>query len=556
MSNEIKYPYSVHSFMLPLRWDYLPEEHSLHTQKSNYTFDTRTELKKFNTKIKDTAWERTFYKINNSPENYNENTYFHAYATYTLFDLNQFEEKTAFDIADNKTMVYYEIKCNNDDKYIICTLDKDFSLKLTGISLHVYNTGIAILTYNLENWSYKLQEDILKINEFGRRIYPQFLGNEMPYTNSTRFVFLAKKIEIHCASLNYGLPIVDDFTSYDSLEEKDTHGYENDGRYTYKTIIEIPQIVQKLFNQNFVYNAEQETKGDIIRFNILTDDRMFFQSWYGNNILADILKKKIKLQNGEESYEYCKNNFWYAFVFGDKSAYSLGIANKIMQERNLLDCTYDRWADYGTLFGFTRDSFVAVSSDVQTLLTNFAPDVRTHFKTMYYQMAVLCLAQRASVLRFSAEISSLSDLGKSKPKEITKRVQQLYLNYIEFINKIYFREITPQIQGIEVYNKFQKLMNIPNDVKDLDNEISELHQYVSLIQDSERNKVADKLNNMAAAFLPLSLIFGILGANFLSEGEMKLVHSPFMNAMLWIVIAVFVAYLIFKLLKKLLKITP
>lgn len=546
----MNYPISTHCFMLPIRWDYLPQDFAKERDKSIYNFDIRTEIEVFNKKLGNTAWERKFYKIDNHPEIYNENTYFHAYATYTLFDLQQADEKDNTIVHKNKTMVYYEIDCIDSDSYTIIALNKTYTLKLTGISLHVYNTGVAILTFNLENWQYKFQEDILKINEFGRRIYPQFLGNQQPFTNSPKHVFLADKIEIKCDKLNYGLPFSDDFTQYDNLKDKETHCVNENGEYIYNTIVDIPNIVKQLFNANFVYNAAQEIQGDVIRFNILTDDRMFFQSWYGNNQLASSFSKEIKLHNNETYFAYAQSNFWYAFIFGDKTAYSLGIANKYMQEKNILECTYDRWAGYGTLFGLTRDSFVAVSSDVDTLIKNFVPDIRIHFKTMYYHMAVLCLAQRASILRFSAEVSSLADLGKSDVKEVTKRVQQLYLNYIEFINKIYFREITPQIQGIEIYQKFQNMMNIPSDIKNLDDEISELHEYVSLLQDEQRNNEADRLNKIATAFLPLTLIFGILGANFIDSKDIKLVENTYANILIWTLVPFIISYLIYFLIRK------
>lgn len=534
MSEE--YPYSVHSFMMPMRWDYFPKDYNFAKGKESFDFDERTNLKIFADKLQATnTWKRKFYRINNSSELYNENTYFHAFATRTLFDMQQHDEFDENHISANKTMIYFELDYTSTDYYKIITNYDEYSLNLTGISLHVYNTGIAILTYNLENWKYPEPEKILHINEFGRRIYPQFLGSSEPLTETTKKIFLAKQLEIKCAAVNYGLPFSDNFSQYDSLQFKETHKVDIYGNYQPNTIIDIPAIIQKLFNDNFVYCAKDEAP-EKIRFNILTDDRMFFQSWYGNNTLADLLGKEEDLYiDKSKSFNYAHNKFWYAYMYGDKKETSLGIANKFLQEKNVLENTYDRWAEYGTLFGFTRDSFVAISSNVKTLLQVHAPDVRTHAKTMYYQMAVLCLAQRASVLRFSAEVSGLADLGKTNKDEVSKRIQQLYLNYIEFINKIYFREITPQIQGIEIYSQFQKIMNIHNDVKDLDTEINELHEYVTLIQDNKRNEEATKLNRLATIFLPATLMFGILGANFFSEDNFY--NKVFtINSFIWIFI--------------------
>ncbi|MBL0286673.1 MAG: hypothetical protein IPQ19_04465 [Bacteroidetes bacterium] len=160
-----------------------------------------------------------------------------------------------------------------------------------------------------------------------------------------------------------------------------------------------------------------------------------------------------------------------------------------MKAKQLKAHTYDRWLNYGTIYGMTRDSFVCLSD------TGFGKKLTMqHMNTMYYTLSVLCLAQRTSVLKFTAEVANLADLAKIDPdKKLIDNIKGVYKNYIEFINKLYFREITPQIQGIEIYNQFQKILNLENEIKDLDSEISELHEYVSLIQTERQNSNDTKI---------------------------------------------------------------
>ena len=132
---------------------------------------------------------------------------------------------------------------------------------------------------------------------------------------------------------------------------------------------------------------------------------------------------------------------------------------------------------------------------------------------MYYQMAILCLAQRASVLRFSYEVSLITDQLEEN-KDATRDIKDLYKNYIQFINKIYFREVTSQLQGIEMYNQFQNVMGLEKDVKDLDSEIRELHTYISMVEQSNLSKVA-------VWFLPAGVLVGILGMNTFAEGTFR-----------------------------------
>lgn len=548
MSSDLK-PFSIHSFMLPMRWDYLPVGYTLEKGKEQFSFEERTDLSMFLECLlaQNTHWKRKFFRINGDALNFNEFHYFHAYASRTMFDLEQQSETAETIIDNNKVMVYFEYDIDPViDKYIIKTDNKIYELNLTGISLHVYNSGVVILTINAENHVYDSVEDVLKINEYGRRIYPQFLSSEPPHTHKAKGAFLADEIIIDTVAAG---KLSDDFGDYSAIKEREVHHHYM-GEFRRSFIVQTPKYIQGLFNSKFCFIQKYE-KPQSIRLNLLTDDRMFFQSWYGNNAFSKSLEiinnttKKEKEGEVEEeeieysqirfedtaykkmvrkrsypdyNYQYVKNSNWYAYMFGDKNSPS--IANNEMQQEHTEYHTYARWAGYGTLFGFTRDSFVAVSQNIPTLIQN-APNLRDQMKTMYYQMAVLSLAQRASVLRFSAEVACLADLAlNDRDTQLMRDVKVIYKNYIEFINKIYYREITPYIQGIEMYEKFQQVMGMAQRAKDLDQELEELFNYLQLEE-------SEKLNKIAAAFLPVSLLVGVLGMSALSvEALEKVVYAP------------------------------
>lgn len=522
--------HSTHSFMLPLKWDYLPASFTKENGKYAHDFAQRSDLRSVNQMLLKSGWARPFYKINQDVDRYNEMTYFHAYATSTLFDLQQRSESTPEAVDNGKMMSYYEIEpTSDDDAYFNIKLsnNKKYKLKLTGISIHLYFTGILILTFNLENHKYHESEEILQINEFGRRIYPQFLTKQHPsqYTKSAKSAFLAESIELCCKKINNGIPVFENFSDYDNLINKEVHSSIN-GKYIENTIISLPQHIQCLFSNDFVFNALTEDR-EKVRLNLIGDDRMFFQCWYGNREVSDFLK---------ESDQYLTSDFWYAFMFGDKTSQSVSIANPKMQKLHTDDQTYQRWASYGTFYGFTRDSFVSVSVDKDYLDKNNIPPTYTHMKTMYYHMAVLSLAQRASVLKFSAEVSGLSKLGKHNKDKASRLIQSLYLSYIEFINKIYFREISPQIQGIEMYTQFQKVMNIEKDLKDLATEISELYNFSMLVKQ-------DKLTRIATFFIPFSVVFGILGANMFDTKHFNFSSHVDWDAVMWLVIGIAISFI-------------
>ncbi len=515
-------PYSIHSFMLPFRWDYLPAGFDVNKQgKEEISFERRTDLKKFRELLikSNIKWKRKFFRINGQAENFNEIHYFHAYAASTMFDLQQVQEKDETLIHNNKVMVYYELEVEPEiDRYIISVADyqkqETYTLHLTGISLHVYDTGVTILTINVENHDYDKKQDILYINEYGRRIYPQFLSDgEMP-TAIVKGTFLSAKLQITITGME-GLE--DDFSEYDNLHEREVHHYHGD-HHRRSWVVRAPKYIRGLFGDRFCFiqQEEQEKKNrEKIRLNILTDDRMFFQCWYGNDNLADELKSLIPrhaVLSQDEEYAYLTSDFWHAYLFGDKKEPT--IANKQMQKSLTAKHTYARWAGNGTLYGFTKDSFVCVT-DRSDFAVNL---ICRQMKTMYYQMALLCLAQRTSVLRFSAEVTLLAGMIKTgQDKKLVENIKVLYQNYIEFVNKINYKEITPYIQGIEMYCHFRQIMEVQENVKTLDSEINELFNYVKLQEDKKQGDEAHNLTIIAAWFLPAGFIASLFGIGFVTQ---------------------------------------
>lgn len=197
------------------------------------------------------------------------------------------------------------------------------------------------------------------------------------------------------------------------------------------------------------------------------------------------------------------------------------------------ESTYRRWQNYGTLFGVTKDSFVCLSADKEDLGTL---PLDMHMQSMYYQMSILSLVQRASILRFSWEISQITNKIFRENKNPKKAIRELYENYIRFINQIYFREITSQIQGIELYSQFQKMMNIEKEAKDLDVEMQEVFNYLSVQEQT-------KLGKMANIYLPVTLLAGVLGINTIDFPQLlgenffiDNIYSLIFGAITWILI--------------------
>ncbi len=498
--------YSHHHFLFPFRWDILPKGFKKIQKKEDIPFNTRTRLESFLTHLipdpQNPVWEKKPFKIEKAAD-YNEYVYFYSFARKSIYD-----SQDAINFG-YETLGYFEYRLSGDSTYVIKYLYEDgtnddgtkkikeetLTLSIVGITLHVFNNGTGILSYNLENQKAEqaAKDKILLINELGRRIYPQFLGEDGK-VGKTQLAFLALSITV---TIN-GVPWEEDFSKFNLANKKISEQ---------KTFLP-PAYIENLFVQkSFRFHIEEDLGQSAILISRVMDDRMFFLCWYGNTDLT----------NSPEVRCYKSWDWWYAFIFGDKHPKS--IANTQMQEEHLLKHTYARWSEYGTLYGMSSDSFVSLSPTAADMVANDIPRIDIQMNTMYYQIAVLCLAQRACILKFSAEISNLPDLfGENHPRnKVLKQAKEIYWNYMQFKNKIYLREITSQIQGIEIYDQFHHIMNIPAEVHILEDKISSLYNYLTLDKGEDMNREVHRLTWIATLFLPATFIASLFGIGLVTE---------------------------------------
>lgn len=432
--------YSYHIFMLPFRF----------TEKLSISNLNQWELKKF--------------KIS-SHMDYNEYTYFHEHIQNLLYNNDKIKE--------------YEFKLPDNSKFCIEIKDKElfkYELILEKVSLHIFeDVKVGILAFHILNDRYDSFDYILKINEYGRRIYPQFLP-----LDAAKSSFLANSIWIEpCRDETF-----ENFTQFcDLVDLKELKG------------LKIPNYI-KFFLKDF--NLENISPS--------IDDRMFVVSWALSDKMDDFRRYCGK-------YGYINNEDWYKYLFVDGS--DATCKSKVMLEKLLEEHTYDRWIDYGSLFGVTRYSFVFLGKR-EWFQENI---IFHHMQRMYFKMALLALLYRATYLKFSDDVREVTDKlnNKNDNCNIIDNLSDLYADYIKFINKIYFTEITAQEQGIELFDMLLKNMRIKESIRELEGDFKELFEYAQLKQDDERNDLVEKLTIVSFLGLIISSIFGYYGINVLFD---------------------------------------
>lgn len=496
--NKEKNPISKHIFLFPFTWDVKKKENLCDS-----SFDERVNIEIIQEKLLNSDWEMKTIQAVDEEEHCN------FYAEYQYFYDNVRKAIYTYE-NDDKQIVYnyeyknndikkdswkYEIECwtENKEKYI----NKKYILDIGKIELKIYQTGIGILSFHLNNFDKNTKkEDILRINEYGRRIYPAFL----PVEN------IKKKVLARNISITYKKNKVK------TVSVAKENFREN--KYNKINKLQISATIMVLLGKYFKSN-ERDLKEDEIAIKPIIDDRMYVLSWYGNDLKSN--------EACEDTQLYYKDEFWYKYVFIDGGFPTC--QNKDMFEGLLKEHTYLRWQNYGTLYGVSRYSFVSLTNSYEKLIENDADYIVTHMESMYYQVACLSLAQRASILRFSNEASLIA--LKTDENNVSDKVRNLYKKYLEFINCIYFREVTAQEQGIELYKMMHKIMEIDRDINSLKEEISELHQYTILIDQNEKLKEEKETNRKiniltiigALTIIPTYLT-GFFGMNIYDSDEL------------------------------------
>ncbi len=483
--------YSKHIFIFPFKW-----EKYLGTRSVRTSLSGRANVNEFANYLELGAWKQFTFeaKVEDGYNRYNEYAYFYDFARDVL-NISQ-DPEASVRIAQFE----YQAMDREQACFRIETLKGNYTLQLNEILLNIYENGVGLLVYVLENKKHRDSCDIRRINDFGRRLYPQFLGiKNANLTQETKKAFLATKIILEGVRTIHGHTIEEDFSHFDT--EENVKRIPN----------HLPNHVMALLGTGVKDHPNLAKINDFLVLPLL-DDRMFVMCFvFDRPLVSDLICLKENDNNNDVSWK--TNADWYRYLFVDDSMMSC--PDPEMQKRLIEKATYTRWinrknADESIFFGVTRYSFIMLAAKCE----GFAKDVLLkHFEHMYFQLVLLTLLQRASIIQFSGEVARIArrlTAGMQDIEDEQVNIAHLYVQYIKFVNRIFFREVTPQEQGIELYDLLQEQMRIREEVKDLREEIAELNTYTE-------TKLNSQLTIVASLFLPsgfMAALLALFGLNW------------------------------------------
>lgn len=572
---------SHHTFMLPFKWT--PKERDGFI--SHEEFDEVVEHY-----LKSDDWTSESFNLDRVVD-YNEFHYFYDYVREALYDYvegsypkNQHEKENKKFIrhlsyskaAGGKYYIQTPIpaaqrdsKFPHDDGRTDPAFRKTYELEIDSVLLHLYYTGVGVLSFHLHNRraDQAAPDDILYINQYGRRVFPPFYrvshwkaGHQVGF-DSEDFTILGRP---HGGEIAYEIGLQLPGTNEritEKWEDSPKSMLRDESTLTFRLAAFIEPFLGKLYaypQPNDPREKIGKTKEPLdpgnYKIQSVLDDRMFVVCWYGNKAITDRLAakqihKRKRANNGQyrrvkvkgteaDRVETVYTDDWlYKFIFVD--AGQLTVQNPALRRELLNKAAYQRWSGYGSYYGITDYSFVLLTAELPELRQPWvnASFLVTHLQTIYFRLCELVLIQRASIQRFSDEVTHVSqlDIPKANHEKFDEKVNQLsaysnelYQRYIRFVNRVYFREVTAQIQGVELYERLHQQARLPTMVEGLKEEIHELHNYVAqetgrqlLAVEKDRKATEEERTNfltlIGALFLAPALLVAIYDMGFYGD---------------------------------------
>lgn len=432
---------------------------------------------KGNIELNEILWKRVINPDNEKEKAsiFNEKQYFYP-----------FVHKALYDNGTGTTLIRHYERAMEGGKYAITVDKKIYVLDIESICVNFYDFGLGVVSFHLLNTdtNQSAPDDILKINQYGRRIMPPFFKD---ITNNPRKE-LADKIQITWEGGNY---IEEDFMNFTPNEAW------------------IPgSIVKELLKP--------------LDITPVIDDRMFTLCYYENN--EEISRIARARPQSSNFCRKCLNNeskckdFWYKYVFvdggEDATCYGDDMYHKLLSEQ-----TYTRWEHplWGTEYGVSKYSLVALTTETAP------PFLLDYFETIYTRLTELVLCQRAGLVLFSGKTRDLAS-NFAKPMDVTtentliNNSTVLSNDYIQFVNNFCYQEVTAQDQGFELYTLLKSTLNtdrfeatLREQILQLHNRIQDIYNQKSQDSNEKRERYSFMLNKLAGAIIPITILASLAG---------------------------------------------
>ena len=409
---------------------------------------------------------------------YNSLCYFTPKARNAIFNTNNHNTSVSYKYKIPEGIIMkYVIESHQEDK---------ISLFIREMKLTLFpKIKVGILSINLENYDDAREKDkfsgirrAAQINDWGRRL---FFPNRSEKGDDQKNSYIETKgIGIY-AENEQGETEELFYTDFEQQYQKNK---EKENR----TVIK-PQLIDALLGPTI------KNEFHIADFQSVFDDRMFICSL----IRDDFVSTEIKTYNQKIGDYVCYlpgqmfpntdieiSSLLYGYVFIDSKLHECSCQNRNFRKELLKKHIYDRWIDYGTLYGFTEYAMTCIideSDDSYHI-------VKGTFLTQYVELVKLCLMQRAAINVIETDIVNSCNMIHPEQNESIdiEKISEIWKINVIFQNELYLPEVTFQEQGVEIYNILKKSLKIEELNEEIGTKLNNLHELAALLENKRKEK--------------------------------------------------------------------
>lgn len=381
------------------------------------------------------------------------------------------------------------------------------SAKFEEISLFKYYNGLYLFNFRIsptleldENssltaWDASWWHDLVYVDM--ETLQPWKMNNWLIFTNLARIIYPTYFEQVDEAKLtNIVL----------TTEEKEIE---------FKNEDDLSPVLVHLINL-FFQTDEQQLKDCL---NYLPEDRLYVAPRYG---LSGVVENTPHIQ---ERLQYLFSLALYVdkggFKICDDYAYDPEFTRDLLNQHSL-----HRWDANGVYSGYCGYANAYMGFDEYFV----DPIATSHAAYIYNRMLILALFYQATLRHYNRRISyATSDLTRDTSDLIydasnsnhntsdlesnkLESFRELRRQFIEFTNNYWFREVTPQIQGQEIFAKQTQALNLDKEYDMIKDEMERADEYTTVLRDLKLGELNSRISITNVIIAVVAVVLALVTA--------------------------------------------
>jgi len=141
--------------------------------------------------------------------------------------------------------------------------------------------------------------------------------------------------------------------------------------------------------------------------------------------------------------------------------------------------------------------------------------IHQHAEEYYRHMQFLAVFEYFSLLQFSQRLTGLINQQLESSDAFGKELLTIRGDFLRFTHLHHFSNVSLQLQPREMFAKLYKTMGIEELFREVEQEIADAAEFHAMEEAQKSSKRSERLNNLVAFGVPISLISGFAGMNLL-----------------------------------------